>query len=146
QMPLPSASLAPSLVLTPALPPPVKLVQPDFELDRTVKGHSSWVTGVGFSRDGQQLVSASWDQTVKRWNAATGAELSTIVRDAKEVQAIAFSRDGHRLATENSSNTVTLWDDTTGRAVRMLKGNTPSMIGSGWTYAVRWRPDGRGLD
>jgi WD40 repeat protein len=145
QMPLPSASMAPSLGLTPALPPPLKLVQPDFELNRTVKGHSSWVTGVGFSRDGQQLVSASWDQTVKRWNAATGAELSTIVRDAKEVQAIAFSRDGHWLATENSSNTVILWDDTTGRAVRRLEGKAPGILGSSWVYSIAFSPDGRWL-
>jgi len=145
QMPLPPATIGPSLALTPALPPLVKLVQPDFELDRTVKGHSSWVTGVGFSGDGQQLVSASWDQTVKRWNVATGAELTAVARDIKEVQAVAFSRDGRWLATENSSNGVILWDATTGREVRRLAGKPTGILGSSWVYSIAFSPDGRWL-
>jgi uncharacterized protein with WD repeat len=145
QMPLPAASMAPSLALTPALPAPVKLVQPDFELDRTVKGHSSWVTGVAFSGDGQQLVSASWDQTVKRWNAATGAELTTVARSIKEVQAVAFSRDGRLLATVNSSNTTILWDAITGRELRSFEGKPAPILGSSWVYSIAFSPDGRWL-
>jgi WD40 repeat protein len=145
QMPLPPASIAPSLVLTPALPPPVKLVQPDFELDRTLRGHSGWVTGVGFSGDGQQLVSASWDQSVKRWNVATGEQLTTIAKDIKEVQAVAFSRDGHWLATENSSNTAILWEATTGREVRRFVGKPSGILGSSWVYSIAFSPDGRWL-
>jgi WD40 repeat protein len=45
---------------------------PDFVLDRTVKGHSSWVTGVAFSSDNRRLASGSWDETVKVWDVPTG--------------------------------------------------------------------------
>src|SRR5580704_7095356 len=91
---------------------------PEFVLDRTLKGHSGWVTGVAFSSDGRHLASGSWDQTVKFWDVPTGQELNTVGKKVKEVQALAFSRDGHWLAAENSKDIVTLWDATTGREIR----------------------------
>src|SRR5207253_7052088 len=113
--------------------PPV----PEFVLDRTLKAHSGWVTGVAFSADGQRLASGSSDQTVKLWDVPTGQETSTVATKIKEVQALAFSRDGHWLAAENSINTVTLWDATTRREVRTFPSNKPlGVLGSSWVYSI----------
>ena len=86
------------------IPPPVNslvpsLVRsiPDFVLEHTLKGHSSWVTAVAFSADGRRLASGSWDQTVKFWDVSTGQELGAMASKMKEVQALSFSRDGHWL-------------------------------------------------
>jgi hypothetical protein len=140
---------AASLAVTPPIPPPIKsasISRPDFVLDRTLKAHSSWVTGVAFSSDGQRLASGSWDQTVKLWDVSTGKELSTVGSKMEEVQALAFSRDGHWLAAENSSNTVTLWDAKTGREVHRLPSNKPlGVLGSSWVYSIAFSPDGRWL-
>ena len=135
------------------IPPPVNSIIPslvpsipDFVLERTLKGHSSWVTAVAFSADGQRLASGSWDQTVKFWDVSTGQELGTMASKMKEVQALAFSRDGHWLATENSSNTVILWDATTGREIRTLPGNKPlGVLGDSWVYSIAFSPDGQWL-
>lgn len=40
----------------------------DGRLLRTLKGHSSMVTSVSFSRDSQTLASGSWDGTVRLWS------------------------------------------------------------------------------
>jgi WD40 repeat protein len=45
---------------------------------RTLSGHTGKVTGCAFSPTGEYIVSASDDQTLKVWNARTGACLSTL--------------------------------------------------------------------
>ena len=42
---------------------------------RTLQGHSNRVTSVAISVDGKRVVSASWDNTVKIWDAETRAEV-----------------------------------------------------------------------
>jgi WD40 repeat protein len=37
-------------------------------LEVILKGHSGWVRGCAFSPDGQRIVSASWDGTLRLWN------------------------------------------------------------------------------
>src|SRR5713226_5703762 len=132
----------PSLAVT-ATPPPVvrstKVAIPDFVLDRTLKGHSSWVTAVAFSADGQRLASGSWDQTVKFWDVPSGEKLGSLASKVKEVQTLAFSRDGRWLATGVDDKTVRLWDVKTGRAVRDLVAPRRSVI------YIAFSPDGRWL-
>lgn len=143
--PLNSAIFAAASPIIPPIKPAANSV-PDFVLDRTLKGHSGWVTGVAFSSDGRRLASGSWDQTVKFWNVPTGEELNTVGSKMKEVQALAFSRDGRWLAAENSRDTVTVWDTTTGRELHTLSSDKPlGALGSNWVYSIAFSPDGRWL-
>lgn len=45
---------------------------------QTLEGHSSWVSSVAFSPDGQRIVSGSDDNTIKLWDAQTGSELQSL--------------------------------------------------------------------
>jgi WD40 repeat protein len=45
---------------------------------QTLEGHCSTVMSVAFSHDSAQLVSASYDKTVKIWDASSGACLQTL--------------------------------------------------------------------
>ena len=45
----------------------------------TLTGHSGPVLSVDFSPNGQHFVTGSYDNLVKIWNTATGAEVSSFV-------------------------------------------------------------------
>jgi hypothetical protein len=44
-------------------------------------GHSSLVTQVAFTGDGAQVVSASWDNTVRFWDVASGRQVCQLAGD-----------------------------------------------------------------
>ena len=52
------------------------------DIEKTLEGHTNWVTSVVWSPDGERLASTgSFDGTVKIWNLETGASfLSSLVR------------------------------------------------------------------
>ena len=43
-----------------------------------LSGHTDWVRSVALSADGSKVVSGSWDDTVKIWNADSGEVIQTL--------------------------------------------------------------------
>ena len=75
-----------------------------------LKGHTSRVTSVAFSRDGKRIASGSNDKTLKVWDATSGEEILTIRGHTSEVTCVAFSPDGKRLASGCFNPWVKIWD------------------------------------
>ena len=94
------------------------------------------VYGCAVSPDGARIVSASIDETLKLWDAATGAELRTLSGHTDGVWGCAFSPDGAFVVSASWDNTLKLWDAATGRELRTLSGHT------GAVYGCAVSPDG----
>jgi hypothetical protein len=64
--------------------------------------HSGSVRSAAFSRDGQKIVSASMDESVRVWSAVTGECEQTLAGHSGEVNSAAFSRDGQKIVSARS--------------------------------------------
>jgi len=78
---------------------------------------------VAFSPDGKQVVSGSWDKSLKVWNAETGTELSTLSVDSP-VMSVAYSPFGDTVAVGCYNGSVLLVDASTVAVKRSLNGHS----------------------
>jgi WD40 repeat protein len=102
-------------------------------------GHRSDVSSVVFSPDGSQVLSGSYDRTVKLWDAATGRVIRTYTGHTGLVTSVAFSPDGRQILSGSGDRTVKLWDTVTGEVIRTFTGHTTGE----WVKSVAFSPDGR---
>jgi WD40 repeat protein len=101
-----------------------------------VAGHSGGVRSM-VCHD-RTLVTAGWDQTVKRWDAATLKQQSVLQREPA-CTALAFTPDGRTLAVGNTTGPIHLFEGGTDRRAAILGGYSESV------YALAWSPNGRRL-
>jgi WD40 repeat protein len=76
---------------------------------RELQGHSDWIMSVAFSPDGSQLVSGSYDRTVRLWSAASGKLLKTLEGHSDIVFRVAFYPNGKQVASCSDDDTVRMW-------------------------------------
>lgn len=98
----------------------------------TLYGHNDQVRGVSFNpslnvsgaipteRCGTQLVTTSFDGTLRIWNIGANGEWRTFTGHTDAVESVVFSPDGARFATASSDGTAKIWDSATGQVLHNL--------------------------
>ncbi|KIM20243.1 hypothetical protein M408DRAFT_308850 [Serendipita vermifera MAFF 305830] len=81
-------------------------------------GHDDWITSVAFSPDNRLVVSGSWDNTVRIWDAETGELVTQPLEGHKDcVNSVAFSPDGRRVVSGSDDKTIRIWNIETGELI-----------------------------
>jgi WD40 repeat protein len=100
-------------------------------------GHVDAVWSISVSPDGKKLASGSQDNTVRVWDAATGAEIFELQGHRGCARSVAFSPDGSRIVSGSIDATIRVWDLTTGHEViPVLRGHENGI------NSVSYSPDG----
>lgn len=95
-----------------------------FKYDNKVGGlHKGYLYGVGFSPDGNHLVSVGADRRIQLYDGKTGAATVEIGEGEHKgsIFAVSWAKDSKRFVTASADQTVKLWDVEAGKAVQTWK-------------------------
>jgi len=95
---------------------------------RTLFGHQDYVNGCDVALDGERIVSASSDTTLKIWDTATGHEIFTLHGHTSSVDACSFSSDGRRILSGARNGELKIWDAPSGSEMRALDGHRAAVV------------------
>ncbi|MDJ0579730.1 AAA-like domain-containing protein [Crocosphaera sp.] len=84
-----------------------KAVYGALEFNRFI-GHKDGVWGVDISQDGETLVTASWDHTLKLWQR-NGKLLKTLSGHTNRVYKVKFSHNNQLISSASIDRTIKIW-------------------------------------
>lgn len=115
------------------LPPEKKAIPKDKTPPLMVlKGHKDWINSVAISPNGQFVITASRDRTVKIWDLGSGKEVKSLAKHPTNVRAAVFSPDGKVAVTTTGEwdkkakkweGEIKFWDVSAGKLLRSVKGH-----------------------
>jgi hypothetical protein len=84
--------------------------------------HEYIVNSAQFSPNGEQVVTASSDNTARLWDVLDGTPIGMSMKHDGAVYSAQFSPDGQRVVTTSEHMSAWLWDTLTGRGIGVLSG------------------------
>jgi WD40 repeat protein len=100
-------------------------------------GHTSSVSSARYSADGKFIVTSSWDNTAKIWQASDGRLLYELKGHTSSLLTASFSADGKYVITGSKDSTARLWRSLDGKFLRELKGHKD------WISSASFSPNGK---
>jgi WD40 repeat protein len=97
-------------------------------------GHTGIVWSASFSPDGEKVVSASDDRTVRIWSAVTGECEQSLAGHTGEVKSASFSHDGEKVVSASDDRTVRIWSAVTGECEQTLAGHTGIVMSASFSH------------
>ncbi|MCA9139764.1 MAG: hypothetical protein KDB00_23490, partial [Planctomycetales bacterium] len=96
----------------------IRIVNVDtLEEVRTIASHADWVNAVTWSDDGSRLASASRDKSVKVFDGATGALLTSYLGHGANVRGVSILGDQKQVISVGADNKLHRWNIENGKKV-----------------------------
>ena len=86
----------------------------------------NFIRSVEFSKDGDKIASGSYDQSVRVWDASTGAALQHLSGHTGSVNSVAFSHNDMHIVSGSCDKSVRVWDASKGAALQQPNGHIVS--------------------
>lgn len=86
-------------------------------LERFLHGNTEGVRAVAYSPDGRLIATGGNDNTVRLWNAETGAPFGEVARHNDDVYTVAFSPDSTQFASASEDGILRIWDVSSGAMI-----------------------------
>jgi len=102
-----------------------------------LSGHTDIVYSVAFSPNGKQIVTASADNSIRLWDAATARQTAIFRGSERWFASARFSPDGRRVVAASYDGTARVWDLRTFRQVAVMRGHAEFVLSAAFS------PDGR---
>ena len=107
-----------------------------WEVLHTFEGHTDQVRSVRFSPDGEKIITASDDKTIRIVSTDSGKELRLFTHTGGIIFAV-FSPDETQIATGSKDGTTRLWDANLEKELQTFEGHTGEVL------SITFSPDGK---
>lgn len=88
--------------------------------ERLLKGHEDTIDTVDISADGSRIISGAGDLSVRVWDATTGEELHSIIKQTDDIVALAFYPDGSRFVSASEDGTIIIFETATAKEIKTI--------------------------
>lgn len=82
------------------------------------QGHNNLISSISFSPNNKQIVTASYDGTIKVWETQTGKEISTSSKVCASLTKALFSIDGKNVISSAFDGIIYTWDAQSGEEIQ----------------------------
>jgi len=103
--------------------------------ERRLEGHSGFVQDVALSNNGEFVVSASWDRSLRLWSLKSGDTICKFLGHTKDALSVAFSPDNRQIVSGGRDNKLKMWN-VKGECMHTLDRDTHT----DWVSCVRFSP------
>ena len=89
----------------------------------TLKGHAHYVNCIIECED-TDILTCSWDKTIRRWNRLTGECIRTYTGHGDFVKGIVYDKKTKRIFSGSNDYTIIVWNADTGEQIGVIKGHS----------------------